>query len=135
MHRLELENLRESEPQQREHPDSVVATESVLPALLLARAWMEHAAVSGAPPPSRQGSGGSCNEGTSIHPGHMPPMHPSVVAACARSMRSPACPPDHTGRAHYHNENDACPKRSAPVKASLFFNRLDCEHRGLWLQI
>ena len=32
MHRLELENLRESEPQQREHLDSVVATETVLPA-------------------------------------------------------------------------------------------------------
>jgi hypothetical protein len=112
----------ESERAPAGHLDSVVATQSVLPAP--ARPCLEHAAVSGAPPPSRQGSGGSCSEGTSIRPGHMPP----ISTRCARSMRRGLLLGHQTTRAGLiHSENDACrsqeerPSKSLPVLQSTEF--------------
>lgn len=77
----------------------------------------EHAAVSGAPPPSLQPAA----RGRQICPRHMRPMHPSVLAAPDQCIAISGLP---------YSENDARPKKCCPgtpavsAKSPLFFNRL-----------
>ena len=126
MHRLELENLRESEPQQREHLDSVVATETVLPAPA---------------PPCLDGARGRVRCSTTEPAGFRRQLqrgdvdssrahaaHAPVSTRCARSMCRDLLLGHQTTRAggSFTTTTTMLVPRGtlAPVKASLLFNRL-----------